>query len=82
MSELPDKVLRVLSERESVDSIQLAEELEEDHQRIVGAVKSLQSLGGVIEAEQRSDTRTELTDEGNRIQSISTQLILCLSPLT
>lgn len=61
---LVDKVLDYLNRVESVDSLQLAKELEEDHQRIVGAVKSIQSAGDIIEVEQRSEIRTELTSEG------------------
>ncbi|KAI1884021.1 hypothetical protein AGOR_G00222090 [Albula goreensis] len=50
-----------------VDSQDVAVILGVDHQVIVGAVKSLQSLGDVIEAEQRSSKHWELTAEGGEI---------------
>ncbi|KAG7459341.1 hypothetical protein MATL_G00209600 [Megalops atlanticus] len=50
-----------------VDSQDVAADLGVDHQVIVGAVKSLQALGDVISAEQRSSKRWELTAEGAEI---------------
>uniref|UniRef100_A0A8C3URW9 phenylalanine--tRNA ligase n=1 Tax=Catharus ustulatus TaxID=91951 RepID=A0A8C3URW9_CATUS len=48
-------------------SIQAAAELGVDHQTLVGAVKSLQALGEVIEAEARTATRWELSPEGEEV---------------
>ncbi|KAG2470585.1 SYFA ligase, partial [Polypterus senegalus] len=50
-----------------LDSLQVATGLRVDHQLVVGAVKSLQSLGEVISAEQRSSKRWELSCEGKEI---------------
>lgn len=50
-----------------LDSAELAAELGVDHQAVVGAVKSLQALGEIIEAELRSTKRWELTAEGEEI---------------
>ncbi|XP_006874325.1 PREDICTED: phenylalanine--tRNA ligase alpha subunit isoform X2 [Chrysochloris asiatica] len=50
-----------------LDSTELAAELGVEHQAVVGAVKSLQALGEVIEAELRSSKRWELTPEGEEI---------------
>uniref|UniRef100_A0A3B3H6L2 Phenylalanine--tRNA ligase alpha subunit n=1 Tax=Oryzias latipes TaxID=8090 RepID=A0A3B3H6L2_ORYLA len=50
-----------------VDSLDVASSIGVDHQVIVGAVKSLQSLGDVISAEQRSSKHWELTDEGTEL---------------
>ncbi|KAG5279758.1 hypothetical protein AALO_G00081270 [Alosa alosa] len=47
-----------------VDSQDVATSLSVDHQVVVGAVKSLQSLGDIILAEQRSSKHWELTGEG------------------
>ncbi|XP_062387863.1 phenylalanine--tRNA ligase alpha subunit isoform X2 [Sardina pilchardus] len=47
-----------------VDSQDVATALSVDHQVVVGAVKSLQSLGDIISAEQRSSKHWELTGEG------------------
>ncbi|KAJ8345144.1 hypothetical protein SKAU_G00293370 [Synaphobranchus kaupii] len=50
-----------------VDSQDVAVILNVDHQVIVGAVKSLQAVGDVISAEQRSSKHWELTAEGAEI---------------
>eukprot|EP00069_Balaena_mysticetus_P005482 bmy_04860T0 len=50
-----------------LDSAELAAELGVEHQTVVGAVKSLQALGEIIEAELRSTKRWELTAEGEEI---------------
>ncbi|KAL2100949.1 hypothetical protein ACEWY4_002710 [Coilia grayii] len=47
-----------------VDSQDVACALSVDHQVVVGAVKSLQALGDLISAEQRSSKHWELTGEG------------------
>jgi len=47
MSELAEQLLSVISDRGEFDSLQLSEELLLEHQRVVGAVKSLQSQGDV-----------------------------------
>ena len=45
--DLVQLLLRTLSEKESVDSYELSVEIGKDHQLIVGAIKSLQSMGDV-----------------------------------
>uniref|UniRef100_A0AC11BE70 Phenylalanyl-tRNA synthetase subunit alpha n=1 Tax=Ovis aries TaxID=9940 RepID=A0AC11BE70_SHEEP len=50
-----------------LDSAELATELGVEHQSVVGAVKSLQALGQIIETELRSTKRWELTTEGEEI---------------
>lgn len=66
MAELVERVLHYLRDNgdNAVDSIFLAKLLNEDHQKIVGAVKSLQSQGDVITAEQQNSKYWELTKEG------------------
>lgn len=64
MAQLTDRVLQYLDKNDGVDTLKLAEKFEEDHQKVIGAVKSLQSLGDIIEAEQLSRMRTDLTAEG------------------
>lgn len=44
---LSEKILVHLEQHGTVDSLELAKLWNEDHQKIVGAVKSLQSLGEV-----------------------------------
>ena len=48
--DLAELILRTLGERGSVDSYQLSQEIGKDHQLLVGAIKSLQSVGDVREA--------------------------------
>ncbi|XP_028841060.1 phenylalanine--tRNA ligase alpha subunit isoform X1 [Denticeps clupeoides] len=65
---LAESVLERLEKLDcGVDSQDVASVLSVDHQAIVGAVKSLQSLGELISAEQRSSKHWELTAEGKEI---------------
>ncbi|XP_067829150.1 phenylalanine--tRNA ligase alpha subunit [Heptranchias perlo] len=60
-------LLRLEKADGGADSGDLAVALGLDHQLVVGAVKSLQTLGDMIEAELRSSKHWELTDEGKEI---------------
>lgn len=44
---LNERLLKILDSRGSFDSYQLAQEIGKDHQQVVGAIKSVQSLGEV-----------------------------------
>ncbi|KAG8222385.1 hypothetical protein J437_LFUL003005 [Ladona fulva] len=66
-SDLPHKILLYLNENGSTDTIQLSLCMKEDHQKVVGAVKSLQSLGDVISVEQSTKREWKLTEEGRSI---------------
>jgi len=63
-SPLTENILQFLTHTELVDSRTLAKEFEVEHQKIVGAIKSLQCLGEVISAEQQTDHKIELSEEG------------------
>ena len=66
--ELPERVLSHLSgESGPVNSLHLSRLWSLDHQRVVGAVKSLQSLEGFIRAESVTEKRWELTKEGREV---------------
>ncbi|XP_061604385.1 phenylalanine--tRNA ligase alpha subunit isoform X1 [Phyllopteryx taeniolatus] len=56
-----------------VESLNVACNLGVDHQVIVGAVKSLQSLGEIISAELHSSKHWELTEEGKEIAEQGSQ---------
>lgn len=45
--DLGERLLKLLAERGSFDSYILSQELGKDHQQVVGAIKSLHSLGEV-----------------------------------
>ena len=47
MAELAEAVLRRVEETDGIDTQDLAKELEVDHQKVVGALKSIQCLGDV-----------------------------------
>lgn len=47
MADFGKLILELLCQRESLESLKLAEECLVDHQKIVGAIKSLQCLEGV-----------------------------------
>lgn len=47
MADLSQVVLTEVNKQGEIDSLVLANSLKEDHQKIVGAIKSLQSLGDV-----------------------------------
>ncbi|XP_043940592.1 phenylalanine--tRNA ligase alpha subunit [Protopterus annectens] len=67
-SVLPESLLRRLEKADDgLNSLEVAGALGVDHQLVVGAVKSLQSLGEVIQAEQRSSKHWELTEEGKEV---------------
>ncbi|CAG0894991.1 unnamed protein product [Cyprideis torosa] len=66
-SEIGEKLLQELSKVESVNSLEAAQKYGIDHQKIVGAIKSLQSLGEVVNAELQSRRILQLTGEGEEI---------------
>ncbi len=42
-----EEIVKLLEGRETVDSYDLSQEFNKDHQQIIGAIKSLSSLGDV-----------------------------------
>uniref|UniRef100_A0A646QF40 phenylalanine--tRNA ligase n=1 Tax=Hemiscolopendra marginata TaxID=943146 RepID=A0A646QF40_9MYRI len=67
MTELIDRIIDYLDKNNSVDSVHLSTLFKEDHQKIVGAIKSLLSLGNVITSEQHNTKVWQLTDEGKQV---------------
>ena len=59
MAELGEKLLQLIAEKDQVDTLDVAEELIVDHQKIVGAVKSLQFLGHVSVKDIRHSVQHE-----------------------
>ncbi|XP_028166464.1 phenylalanine--tRNA ligase alpha subunit [Ostrinia furnacalis] len=64
--ELNERILLVLDKNERVDTLKLALEFNEDHQKVVGAVKSLEALE-MVTSEAVKSTRWELTEEGQLV---------------
>ncbi|CAM1321119.1 Uncharacterised protein r2_g2947 [Pycnogonum litorale] len=67
MDKLCERILNDLVNQDQINSLNLATLYQDDHQKIVGAIKSLQSLGNVIDAELCSSKQLELTEEGKYI---------------
>ncbi|XP_072019308.1 phenylalanine--tRNA ligase alpha subunit-like [Amphiura filiformis] len=67
MADLGELVLQHVAKDGEITTSELAQRLQKDHQQIVGAVKSLQSLGNIIESEQRTSKHWELTEEGKEV---------------
>lgn len=61
--ELNERILHYLEKSDKVDTLKLASEFGEDHQKIVGAVKSLEALEMVV-SETAKSTKWDLTEEG------------------
>ena len=67
--ELPEKILKALdsSQAKHVDSTTLADNFGIDHQKIIGGIKSLESLGQVIQSESYVIRKWLLTEEGEKM---------------
>lgn len=70
MAELAERILQALHDGNGeADSRKLASIWQVDHQKIVGAIKSLEAAGGLINAEQVSENQWVATAEGQSIIS-------------
>lgn len=79
--ELCQKLVQKLSLTEKpLNSISFAREASVEHQKVVGAVKSLQSMN-LIEADQQESKRFELTAEGKQIATNGSHEYLVWSAL-
>ena len=57
-ADLGEQILQILEQKGRLDSYKFSQETNRDHQSVVGAIKSLQSVGNVSES-------TELVSEGH-----------------
>ncbi|XP_060527125.1 phenylalanine--tRNA ligase alpha subunit [Cylas formicarius] len=64
---MAEKILKYLSENEEVNTLKLAEKFQEDHQKIIGFLKSIQANGDLVIAEPVSQKNIELTEEGKLV---------------
>lgn len=67
MGDIRERILSHLENNEDAGTLFLAEKWDETHQKIVGAVKSLQIHEGIIDAEQKVSSKLELTKEGRAV---------------
>uniref|UniRef100_A0AC35TMT3 Phenylalanine--tRNA ligase n=1 Tax=Rhabditophanes sp. KR3021 TaxID=114890 RepID=A0AC35TMT3_9BILA len=68
IEDLPQLLLNHLNINESVDSLAYASTLGVEHQKVIGAVKSLQTVEELIEITDDVITAYELTSEGKEIE--------------
>ncbi|XP_077980941.1 phenylalanine--tRNA ligase alpha subunit-like [Glandiceps talaboti] len=64
---LGERILQQIEKEGSVDTEKFAELVNINHQQVVGAVKSLQSIANLVESEQKSYKKWELTGEGESV---------------
>ncbi|XP_042888257.1 phenylalanine--tRNA ligase alpha subunit-like [Penaeus japonicus] len=62
--DFPQQILLAVEKNGSVISYEFAKALNEPHQKIVGAIKSLESLGEVVSVKQTTQKTWECTEEG------------------
>jgi phenylalanyl-tRNA synthetase alpha chain len=67
MSELNEEILNYLDKNLKLDTFEYAKTAQLDHQKVIGAIKSLQTTEGLIEAEQQSFKVFQLNDEAEHI---------------
>ncbi|KAL1509858.1 hypothetical protein ABEB36_004533 [Hypothenemus hampei] len=61
---MAERILKYLSENSDVSTLKLAEIFNEGHQKVIGALKSIQANGELVIVEPVSEKNVELTDEG------------------
>lgn len=64
---LSDVILEYLDQKGEVNSLDLTHVLQEDHQKIVGAIKSLEAVSGLITTNTISEKKWEVTNEGQHV---------------
>ncbi|XP_006822681.1 phenylalanine--tRNA ligase alpha subunit A-like [Saccoglossus kowalevskii] len=64
---IAERILVNVDKNDTVDTEEFAKLVGVDHQQVVGAVKSLQSLGNVVNCEQKNYKKWELTSEGQSV---------------
>lgn len=67
MSELTEKILQFFSTQDSSNTLELADLYKEDHQKIIGALKSIEAHGQLLLATPVNEKRIELTEEGKLV---------------
>lgn len=65
--ELTEQILKYVDENGEVDTLDLVPVFGVDHQKIVGALKSIEANGELLNATQTSHKSWELTEEGKDV---------------
>lgn len=67
MIDLTDQILNYINQHGKAETTDLALELNVDHQKIVGAVKSIEAHGEILNSETITKKVWEVTDEGQYV---------------
>lgn len=62
--ELTEQILKYVDENGQVDTLDLAKIFDVEHQKIIGALKSIEANGELLQTEPTARKTWELTDEG------------------
>uniref|UniRef100_A0A1A9VWS1 phenylalanine--tRNA ligase n=1 Tax=Glossina austeni TaxID=7395 RepID=A0A1A9VWS1_GLOAU len=65
--DLTERILQHLETVDKIDTLDLVEVFGEEHQKIVGALKSIEAHGDLVRTEPTSRKRLELTEEGQAV---------------
>lgn len=65
--ELTEQILKYIESHGKADTFDLAAEFSEDHQKVVGALKSIESHGELLNSETTSRKTWQVTDEGQYV---------------
>lgn len=65
--ELTEQILKYVDENGEVDTLDLVPVFGVDHQKIIGALKSIEANGELLNATQTSHKSWELTNEGKDV---------------
>lgn len=65
--ELTERILKYIEQHDKADTLDLAAEFSEDHQKVVGALKSIQAHGDLLNSETTSRKAWQVTDEGQYV---------------
>lgn len=65
--ELTEQILKYIEQHTQADTLDLAAEFSEEHQKVVGALKSIQAHGDLLSAETTSRKAWQVTDEGQYV---------------
>lgn len=65
--ELTEQILKYVDENGKVDTLDLVPVFGVDHQKIIGALKSIEANGELLDTEQTSHKSWELTGEGKEV---------------
>lgn len=68
--ELTELILKYVNENGKVDTLDLVPIFGVDHQKVIGALKSIESHGDLLATEQTCHKTWELTDEGKSVLEI------------